>query len=143
MNSSLLANNWALVLAAVPLLIAIISVSRRLLNRTATGQLSQVLADYRKAQSELAAAKKTSRKAAARVSKLASKAGETKPRILQEAREAAEDAASLEKIADDRAQVAANHVRRIIHTEFPPKQQEKLRNRYLPQDAADGRPYTF
>jgi len=31
----------------------------------------------------------------------------------------------------DRVLVAATHVRRVIHDEFPPIRQEKLRNKYL------------
>ena len=50
---------------------------------------------------------------------------------------------SLAKIADDKAQVQANHVRRVIFEEFPPSRHEKLRARYLPQDVADKRPFSF
>lgn len=79
----------------------------------------------------------------ARVSKLSAREGTTRPRHLQEAKEAAEDAKSLEKIANDKVQVAANHVRRVIHEEFPPVRQQQLRERYLPQDIQDDRPCTL
>lgn len=143
MDTDLLTNHWALLGAAVPAMIVLIFVLRVLFGRTAHGQLRHVLHGYREAQKTLAEAGKTSEKCRKRVESLTSKAGETKPRILQEAREAAEDAKSLEKIAGDKLLVTANHVRRVIHEEFPPVRQQKLRNKYLPQDNDDGRPYAF
>lgn len=134
MDTDGLANNWALILAAVPALIAAVLILRFMLGRTANGQLRSVLKGHRDAQKKLAEARKLSHKTSARVEKLTVKAGRTKPRVLQEAREAAEDAQSLEKIAGDQVQITANHVRRVIHEEFPPVRQEKLREKYLPQD---------
>jgi len=134
MNIEALTNNWALIFAAVPALIAVILVLQFTLGRTASGQLRKVLKGNRDAQKKLTNARRLSQKTVARVEKLTSRAGQIKPRILQEAREAAEDARSLEKIADDQVQITANHVRRVIHEEFPPVRQEKLRKRYLPQD---------
>lgn len=140
MNMAALSSNWALILAVAPALIAIVLISRLLISRTASGQLRGVLEGYRDAQKELSDAQKSRRKTAARVEKLVSKAGKTVPRVLQETKGAAEDAKSLEKIAGDRVLVAANHVRRVIHEEFPPDQQQALRNKYLPQDGNSGLP---
>ena len=50
---------------------------------------------------------------------------------------------ALAKIADDQQLIAMNHVRRIIHDEFPPKQHDKMRARYLPDDIKDKRPFSF
>ena len=143
MDTDFLTNHWALLGAAVPAMIVLILVLRILFGRTANGQLRRVLHGYREAQKALAEARKTSEKCRTRVEKLTSKAGKTKPRTLQEAREAAEDAISLEKIADDKLLVAANHVRHVIHEEFPPVRQQKLRDKYLPQDNEGARPYSF
>ena len=143
MNSELISNNWALILAAVPALLVLVVVLHFLLGRTANGQLRQVRKGHRAAQRELSAARKASKRALARVAKLTARAGQTRPRLLQEAREAAEDAQSLEKIASDRVQVAANHVRRVIHEEFAPVRQQKLREKYLSQDENDDRPHAF
>ena len=138
MNMATLSSNWALILAVVPALIAIVLISRFLISRTASGQLRSVLKGYRSAQKELSVAQKMSKKTAARLEKLVSKAGKTVPRVLQESKEAAEDAKLLQKNAHDRVLVAANHVRRVIHEEFPPASQQKLRSKYLPQDGNDG-----
>jgi len=137
MTTETLANNWALIIAAAPALLALILILRSWAGRTAGGQLRVVLGDYRNAQQALNDARQVSLKTTARVEKLRSKAGKTVPRTLQEAREANEDAQSLEKIARDRVLVAANHVRRVIHEEYPPVSQAKLRNKYLPQDNDD------
>ena len=143
MNATELTENWALWAAAVPGLIVIVSVGRYLLRRTAGGRLRQVLKKQRQATKTVAKAHKLRAKAEARVRKLDARAQKVKPRILQEAREALEDALALQKIADDNALVQANHVRRVIFEEFPPARHEKLRAKYLPQDVEDGRPFTF
>ena len=62
---------------------------------------------------------------------------------MSEAKEALQDALALEKIADDKAQVTANQVRRVIFEEFPPTRHEKLRRKYLPEDVRDNRPFSF
>jgi hypothetical protein len=74
---------------------------------------------------------------------LQSKADSVKPRRLQEATEAAQDARALLKIAKDQVLIAENHVRKIIVEEFPPQRHERLRSRYLPGERADGKPFTF
>ena len=75
MNMTALSSNWALILAVVPALIAIVLISRFLISRTASGQLRSVLEGYRSAQKELSNAQKMSQKTAARLEKLISKAG--------------------------------------------------------------------
>ena len=71
------------------------------------------------------------------------KADKVKPRVLQEARNALDDARALQRIMNDRAQVTRNLVRRAIFEEFPPSRHEKLRARYLPEDVESGRPFSF
>ncbi len=66
-----------------------------------------------------------------------------KPRHLQEAKDALQDARALAKIANDRILIAENHVRRVIHEEFPPVKQEALRQKYLSDPARDKKPFTF
>ena len=137
MNTEVIINNWALIAAAVPALIATALILRILVKQTASGQLSAALKNHRETQKAFDAARKLSRKTTARADKLAGKSRNVPPRTLQEAREAAEDARSLEKIAHDRVLVTANHVRRVIVEEFPPLKHEELRNKYLPgEDSA-------
>ena len=140
MNTEALANNWALIAAIVPALIALVLILRYLVSRTAGGKLAEVFKNHRAAERELADARRMRVKAAARVEKLTAKAQNIPPRTLQEARDAAEDAGSLEKIAHDRVLVAANHVRRVIVEEFPPASQERLRIKYLPGESGAGQP---
>ena len=66
-----------------------------------------------------------------------------KPRIIEEAKGRLADKELLAKRADDRAQVTANQLRKVIYEEFPPTRHETLRARYLPGDVADGRPFSF
>jgi hypothetical protein len=79
----------------------------------------------------------------AHLESLQSKADAVKPRRLQEAMEAAQDARALLKIAKDQVLIAENHVRKIIVEEFPPQRHERLRSRCLPGERADGKPFTF
>lgn len=138
MNVTAFTNNWALIVAAVPALIALALILRSLISRTARGKLAEALKNHRTAEREFDEAGKKRKKTAARVEKLVAKAGNVPPRLLQEAREIAEDTASLEKIAHDRVLVTANHVRRVIVEEFPPVSHGKLRNKYLPGDSDSG-----
>ena len=75
--------------------------------------------------------------------RLEAKSESVKPVRLQEAAEAVQDAEALLKVATDQVLIAENHVRKIIVEEFPPKRHERLRNRYLPGERADGRPFSF
>ena len=70
-------------------------------------------------------------------------ADRAKPRHLQEAKEALQDARTLAKIANDKILIAENHVRRVIVEEFPPVRHEAMRQKYLPDAARDKRPFTF
>lgn len=143
MNADSLGENWALWLAVVPGLIVAVSVLRYLAGRTARGRLRKVLKEHRRATRDLAAARRLSEQAEARLRKLSARAEKVKPRVLEEAKEALDDARSLTKIAGDKVLVQANHVRRVIFEEFPPSKHDKLRAKYLPQDIADERPFSF
>jgi len=143
MNADFFSNNWALLLAAVPALIVVVSVIRQLAARSAPGQLRGMLADHRSALKVLANARAQCSKADRRVAKLAAKVDQTKPRVLEEARACARDAQALEKIAADKVLVTANHVRRVIHEEYPPSQHEELRARHLPGDEQKGQRFSF
>ena len=68
---------------------------------------------------------------------------ETIRRAVQEATEAMQDAEALLKSADDQVLIAGNHVRKLIVEEFPPKQHERMRNKYLPGEHKDDKPFSF
>ena len=123
MNPDQIAGNWAAWLAAAIFGVALLAIILRLVGRSARGQLRKVLTDHKRAMRALREARANEKKAGARIEHLVARKDKVKPRHLQEAREAAEDARALLKVADDQVQVTANHVRRIIHEEFPPKRQ--------------------
>lgn len=135
MNAEFFSSNWALLLAAVPALIVAISVSRQVAARSGPGQLRGMLANHRSAIKVLDNARQQRGKAERRVEKLAARVDQVKPRILDEAQAMVRDAQALEKIAADKVLVTTNHVRRVIHEEFPPSRHDELRARYLPDDA--------
>lgn len=143
MNDAVFANNWALGLAAVIGGLAAITVFVAIFRRSVRGQLKRVCAEHKKAQ-------KIHRQAAAvtetyhrRLGKLGKNAENVKPRLLQEAKDALQDARALEKIASDQVLIAGNHVHRVIHEEFPPSRQQALRDRYLPSVEQDKGPFSF
>lgn len=135
--------NWALYAAAVPALIVTAAVIFGLWRRSSRGKLRAELAAHGRDVKNLEAAKKKQSTADRRVRRLEQRAGKVKPRVLQEARDAAMDASTLVRIADDRMQVSANLLRKVIFEEFPPEMHQRLREKYLPGDVADGRPFSF
>ena len=143
MNWQTVNQNWALYAAAVPALIVFFAVALALWRRSSRGKLRGKLTAHLRDVKKLEAARKSQSNAESRVRRLEKQSGKVKPRILQEAKDAVADANALVKIADDRQQVSANLLRKVIFEEFPPERHEKLRARYLPGDVADGRPFSF
>lgn len=143
MDTVFFTHHWALWAAAGCAAIVVYAVVARLVDQSGSGQLRQALKEHRAAITQLRKARRQVRRAERRVATLGKKAKQTKPRVLAEAKDALQDAQALQKISDDRSQVTANHVRRVIYEEFPPLRHEKLRRRYLPEDVADNRPFSF
>lgn len=143
MNDAVFANNWALGLAAVIGGLAAITVFVAIFRRSARGQLKRVCAELKKEQKIHRQAAGVTEKSHRRLGKLGKNAEKVKPRLFQEAKDALQDSRALEKIANDQVLIAANHVRRVIHEEFPPSRQQALRDRYLPTGQQDKRPFSF
>ena len=143
MNADTLQQNWALWAATVPLVVVAVAVVRSGWRRTAQGRLRAVLAKHRSVLAEAAKARRRQVRAGKRVRRLERRADKVKPRVLEEAKATLSDCEALVRIADDKAQVTANQLRKVIFEEFPPSRHEALRERYLPADVADGRPFSF
>ncbi len=115
----------------------------RVYQDSAQGRLQAAVSLLHKRESEARAAFKVVDKLSARLDRLRAKAESVKPRHGQEASEALEDAQALQKIADDQVLVAQSHVRKLIVEEFPPKQHEALRDKYLPHTEQERKPFTM
>ena len=139
----ILTDNWALALAFLVASLAAIVIVAGVVRRSARGRLKSVRADLRKALKNLNKAARAVEKTQRRLAKRGANAEKVKPRLLQEAKDALQDARALDKIAHDKVLVAGNHVRRVIHDEFPPSKQQKLRDRYIPDLDQDKRPFSF
>ena len=135
--------NWAVWLALAAVMIAIVAIAPRLLRRTSSAKLKRVVDDMRKARKDLKKCLRTTKKAEKKLESMAKRAERVKPRLLQEAKEAVEDARALQKILNDKVLVTENHVRRVIYDEYPPKLHDRLRKKFLPQDIEDKRPFSF
>lgn len=138
-----LQSDWALWAALVALLLAFLAIIPKVLQRTSRSKLNRVFADVKAARKELRKSLQAAEKAEKKYEKLLTRADRVKPRVLQEAKESAEDGKALAKILNDKVIVAETHVRRIIYDEFPPEKHEQLRAKYLPQDIMDNRPFSF
>ncbi len=79
MNTEALVNNWALIAAAIPALLVAILIGRYLIERTAGGQLTNVLKDHQEARNTLAKLTKASARATSRAEKLNSRSGSVPP----------------------------------------------------------------
>lgn len=134
---------WALAGASVLLTAVALKLAYGAFSDSGRGQLLRMVHSHRKQRAAAINAQRVVEKAAARVQKMQSKRDSSKPRHVQEGIEALEDARALKKIADDQLLIAANHVRKVILEEFPPKRHARLRAKYLPEDQPDGKPFTF
>jgi hypothetical protein len=135
--------HWALWLAVAPLVVVASAVVAWAWRRSSRGRLGFALGEHRKALRAAARARRQHDGAKASLERLVKRAGKVKPRIVDEARGRLADQELLARIADDRVQVTANQLRKVIFEEYPPNRHEALRKRYLPGDVADGRPFTF
>ena len=143
MDWDVLKNNWALIVAAIIGSIIIVIIVIQLIKRSAGGQLRQTLKTLAKARQDEGKAGKSVEKAERIVRRLHENADRAKPRHLQEAKDALQDARALAKIANDKILIAENHVRRVILEEFPPIKHDAMREKYLPNAARDQKPFTF
>ena len=136
-------SNWAIWLALAALLIAVVMIIPIFLKRTSRSKLNRVLDDMKEARKELRQSMRAAKKAEKRVRQMMGRANHVKPRLLQEAKDAVEDGKALAKILGDKVMIAENHVRRVIHDEFPPAKHDRMREKYLPQDGNEKRPFSF
>ncbi len=143
MDIEFLLSHWGLLAATALLLVVAVNIALLSWQRSASGQLRHALAAMQEQRRVSANAADATDKAESRLDGLMQARDRVRPSLLQEAREALQDARALQKIADDRLLVSENYVRRIIHEEFPPIKQYKLRLRYLPADVRDPRPFSF
>ena len=143
MDWNLFISNWALAVAGVVGAVLALVIIGDLITRTSWGQLRQNLHFLAKARKIEAKAMKAVEKAEGIARKLDENAEQTKPRLLQEAKDSLQDARALAKIASDKLMVAENNVRRIILDEYAPVRQEALRKKYLPDAARDRKPVSF
>ncbi len=143
MDWNILKSNWALAVAAIIGFMIVLIVVAHLIRRSAWGQLRQTLRSLAKARQNEASALNSVERAERIARRLDENADRAKPRHLQEAKDALQDARALAKIANDKILVAENHVRRVIHEEYPPVKQEALRQKYLPDPARDKKPFSF
>ncbi len=143
MNMESLQSDWALWVALAAIVIAVMLVIPILLKRTSRSKLRRALTDMREVQKALRKSIRTAQKAENKLQRLLAHPDRVKPRVLQEAKEAVEDGKTLTKIYQDKVLVAENHVRRVIHDEFPPAKHPRMREKYLPRDVKENRPFSF
>lgn len=143
MDIDALKSDWAVWLALVPATLVALIVLNSLVRRSSGGQLRTALKDHGAAQKKLRRAKNKVEQATVKLEQMSQGSDKVRPRVLEDTRGMLEDSLALEKILDDKCQVTMNHLRRVIFEEFPPSCHEKLRQKYLPQDIEDGRPFSF
>ena len=135
--------NWALVAAVILIAIVAVAVSTHLYRRSARGQLRARISEVAAKRRDLEKATRSTQRAKQRLQNMAQKSDKTRPSSLQEAKDATADAGSLQKIAHDQVLIAENHLRRVIHEEYAPRKHQAMRERYLPSDRTDKKPFSF
>ena len=131
MNLEFLTRHWALVLAGILAVVITLFVLFRVWSDSAGGQLRAMHNALLRRRQELSRQQTVADKAEKKLVKLRARADSVKPRHLQEAAEALEDAAALAKIANDQVMVAETRLRELILEEFPQNQHIALRVRYF------------
>jgi len=134
----LIIRNWALVVAGILGSGILLFVLVRLYRESDRGQLGNRVRALQACHKEVARAQKGLDKASERLDELRRKASTVKPRHVEEAGEAIEDARMLLNNANDQVLIAEKDVRQLILDEYPPNQQDALRRKYL--NADPGRP---
>jgi hypothetical protein len=135
--------HWPLAVATVLITAVAMQLAWHSVARSASGQLRRALGERQEQARISGKARATTAKLEARLDAMLKKSEKVKPSALQECKEALQDARALQNIAEDKLLIAENHVRRVIHEEFPPVRQPKLRARYLPEVTQDRRPFSF
>ena len=135
--------HWALLSASVLGCAIVMFVLWRLWLDSGRGQLWGALRRLRQTKLEARRQRLALENATGALARLQARSESTKPRRVQEATEAVQDAEALLKIAADQVLIARNHVRRIIVEEFPPKRHDAMRYKYLGKEDDAGRPFSF
>ncbi len=143
MTLELVIRNWALVGASVLGTAVLLFVLFRVYQDSGRGRLGARVRELRSCEQEAVRAHRAAEKAAGRLARLRARAASVKPRLVQEAEGALEDARALHKIAEDKVLIARNHVRKLIVEEYPPTRHDVLRRRLLPSDEPEGKPFTM
>lgn len=143
MNVELLRHNWALALAAAVALLILLFAILRGLGSSAWARLWRAKKPLTVERGRLRKAEAVVEKARRRVRSLQQRADNVKPRLLQEAVGKLADAEALARIARDNVLIAEQRVRQLIHEEFAPAKQERLRAKHLPDSSPDKRPFSF
>ena len=136
MSGDFAVRNWALLLAAALAATLLLFVAWRAYRQSPRARLRAALRGSRRAERKAKQAAAVLAKCQSRLQKLRARAASVKPRLLDEASEAVEDARLARKNADDQLLIARNGVRTVIVEEYPPRRHDALRRRYL----AEGRP---
>lgn len=134
MTVDLIIRNWALVVAGILASGILVFVLVRLYRESDRGQLGNRVRALQGCYKEVARAQKGLDKASERLDELRKKASTVKPRHVEEAGEAVEDALLLLNNANDQVLIAEKDVRQLILDEYPPDRQEALRQKYLNRD---------
>jgi hypothetical protein len=123
--------NWALVAASVLGTAIFLFVLFRVYEASPWGRLRAQLAVLRQCQAEAVRIESRLTRAADQLAALRARSETTRPRLLNEAEEAVQDAQALKKIAADQVLRAKKQLRDVILEEFAPKRQDELRSKYL------------
>lgn len=138
MSGDFAVRNWALLLAVALAAALFLLVSFQAYRQSPRARLRAALRRSGAAGRKAKQAAALLAKRESRLGKLRARASSIKPRLLDEASEAVEDARLARKIADDQLLIARNGVRTVIVEEYPPRRHDALRRRYLAEERADG-----
>ncbi len=138
------ATNYTLLLIGLGIFLAVaVIVILPNLMPTARGRLNKQRRELRHRLYQHGEAQRAANRAQKKFESLNARAAKVKPMLLRECEETAEDLQTMAGHAKDKVLVAENHVRRVILDEFPPAEQPKLVEKYLPEVDPKTTPFGF
>ena len=131
MTRDFVQQNWALILASVLIVAIALFVLYRLLQGSRRGRLAAALNHMRERERALEAATRSVKKAGSRLEKLQGKGDSVPPGQVMAAKDALVEAQETERLLQEQVLVVRNQARLVILEEYPTKDHDAMRRKYL------------
>jgi len=131
MTRDFVQQNWALVAASVIIVAIVLFILYRQLQDSRRGRLAAALGHLRERERALEAVTRSVNKAGNRLQKLQAKGDSVPPGQVDAAKDALTEARETERLLNEQVQVVRNTARMVILEDYPTKDHDAMRRKYL------------